>query len=432
MSLSNLFSSSLPKLSGGGSVSDSVISYATAPVSQLLNEGYAKVQSTFRSVGNFVALSAKSPSFAALGSVNGAIGELTALNPIPGLASAAANINTASGTAAQINLNNGSNTGSTTSHKVMLVATDADGGSRVEFDNMPEVNEVRTAEYEAISAPQMPGEFQKFRGTKSTQWTIVGTFIARTREEAKRNYFYLNTLRGWTMPYFGQNQDVFAGKVGAPPPVIKFSGWRNLVGSVPVVVTGVNWNWPKECDWLPSGVVDPESGQEIPFPTVMNVSVMLVESFSAQQFNGFDLVAFRNGRMISAFSPLGRADSQISRSEAIGGQQGITNGTPTPIDDEHSATISEANESVATPTRAQNPAPAAGLPAATGTPGNRRLVEITKEITNLEAGRAQYNAILTNPATPDQTKKIMTIASSSATTKISDLKLERSKLDLIF
>jgi hypothetical protein len=378
MSLFDSFS--LPKLSGGGSVSDSAISYATASTGQLLNEGYAKVQSTFNSVGNFASLAKGLPSFASLGSVNGALGALSSKNPIPGLAASAANITSPSGTAAQLNSNVEANVGSVTSHKVMLTASSTDGASsailndvnfpveplseaRVEFDIMPEVSENRVAEYEALSAPQMPGEFQKYRGTKSVAWQITGMFTARTRDEAKRNYIYLNTLRGWTMPYFGDKQKTQfsgSGKLGAPPPVINFTGWRGLVGSVPVVITGVNWSFPKDCDWIPTGIIDPESRQEIPFPTVMNVNVQMVESFSALQFNGFDLVAFRNGRMIDAFAPVPRGEGSVARSEATGGQQGITNSTPTP--DLESETISEATESVATPAAAQPEAPAPVTP----------------------------------------------------------------------
>ena len=237
-----------------------------------------------------------------------------------------------------------------TFHKVKLTAAAADGESiaikndvafpveplmerQVEFDVMPEISEVRNVEYEALQTPQLPGEFQKYRGTKSTQWTITAVFTARTRDEAARNYIYMNNLRGWTMPYFGDKQRTQfadAGKLGAPPPVLKFSGWRGIVGPVPVVITALNWSWPRDCDWLPTGILDSENSQEIPFPSVMNVNITIVEAFSAEQFNGFDLVSFRNGRMIDAWEPLPRTDTRRTVTEPVGGNQGITNGTPQP------------------------------------------------------------------------------------------------------
>ena len=165
------------------------------------------------------------------------------------------------------------------------------------FDIMPEVTETRNAEYEALQAAQMPGEFQKFKGTKATSWQVNATFTCRTRDEAEINLAYINTLRAWTMPYFGENQGRMAG---APPPVLQFYGYRGLVGKVPVVMTSLNWSWPKDCDWIPTWTVGDDGGMT-PFPTVMNVQFTLVESFSANQFNKFDLESFKAGDMVGAY-----------------------------------------------------------------------------------------------------------------------------------
>jgi hypothetical protein len=199
---------------------------------------------------------------------------------------------------------------------------------------MPEVSEVRTVEYEALTAPQMPGEFQKYKGTKSTQWNITATLACRTREEAARNYIYVNTLRGWSESYFGDKQRIqFSdgggrGKLGAPPPVLQFAGWRSLVGTVPVVLTSLNWSWPHDCDWIPSGILDPATQQEIPFPTVMQVQISLVESYSPQQMNNFDLVAFRNGRMVNAWSSTSATTlAPLNLAEPVGGNQSSVQGT---------------------------------------------------------------------------------------------------------
>jgi hypothetical protein len=184
----------------------------------------------------------------------------------------------------------------------------------VEFDNMPQVGERRNAEYEAISPPQMPGEFQKYKGTKSTGWQITAKFTCRTSDEAKRNFIMLNTLRGWVMPYFGEKQRVqFQNKLGAPPPIVMFSGWRGIVGEVPTVITGLNWTWPTDVDWIPTSIKDAD-GEFIPFPTVMDVNIDLIESFSPLQFNGFDLVSFRNGDMVSAFRESTSTNEYVSES----------------------------------------------------------------------------------------------------------------------
>ena len=185
------------------------------------------------------------------------------------------------------------------SHKVRLVSQI--DGSEVVFENMPEVNEVRAIEYEALAPPHMPGEFQKYRGTKSTQWTINVVLTASTVNDATINRYYVNTLRAWSMPYFGEAQ-TYAGRLGAPPPILDFSGWRGLVGTVPVAITSMNWTWPKDVDWLPTLDIDQQSGMKIPFPSVITLNITLVEALSAVQFNAFDLASFRAGDMIGAYS----------------------------------------------------------------------------------------------------------------------------------
>lgn len=341
-----------------GSVADQAVNYATASVNTLVSESFGKVTSTFGATGQFSKIFSSAPSFSSIASAavlgNSLVRQGVQLGGIGGsLRTSAALAAQAVGLSASAIKDSIGDTSKNenTYHKVKLRADVGDGESLiidnkvgfpadpltervVEFDAMPEVTENRTVDYEPLSPPQLPGEFQKYRGTKSTQWTISATLTSRTRDEADRNYRYLSTLRGWTMPYFGEKQrSQFAGtgKLGAPPPVIKFSGWRGLVGEVPVVLTQLSWVWPKECDWIPTRQLDEKNQQPIPFPTVINIQITLVESFSAAQFNGFDLVQFREGRMIDAYKPDLRQPRPAIVSEPIGGNQGVTNATPQPL-----------------------------------------------------------------------------------------------------
>jgi hypothetical protein len=179
----------------------------------------------------------------------------------------------------------------------------SDGQTIVQFDVMPEVVESRTVSYEPVAPAQFPGAFQKYKGTDSVQWTINATFIARNTDEATQNLVYLNELRGWTEPYFGTNTGLaFKGKLGAPPPVLTFKGLRKyIIGPVPVVITSLNWNWPRDVDWLPTSSLG-DDGNPVPFPSVMSVAIQLVESFSTTQFNQFDLSAYRQGDMTKAYN----------------------------------------------------------------------------------------------------------------------------------
>jgi hypothetical protein len=350
----------LPTLSGSD-LPQAKISYSLADTTKLLNEGFDKIKGSLGDnvTGAFSKLTANSPTFAKLNAgalFSGLKLGTPSTGPKLGDAASAVKLGTATDTATSIKENNTTEDaqgGDSAGHKVSLTASAADGESiavqndvnfpveplmerRVEFDMMPEVSEVRSVEYEPLSAPQMPGEFQKYKGTKSTQWNVTGTFTCRTRAEAYRNYVYMNNLRGWTMPYFGENQRLQfgdgggRGKLGAPPPVLQFKGWRGLVGAVPVILTQLSWTWPPECDWIPTGIQD-ENGQEIPFPTVMRVQLNLLESFSPDQMNNFDLVAFRNGRMIGAWmSTDSTANTPPEVAEATGGNQSAVQGTAQP------------------------------------------------------------------------------------------------------
>ena len=196
------------------------------------------------------------------------------------------------------------------SHKVKLVSQL--DGSAVIFDNMPEIQETRAADYEPLQPPQLPGEFQKYKGTKSVQWTITAVLTASTTAEATLNRYYVNTLRVWTFPFFGEQQQQKFNRLGAPPPVVNFMGWRNLVVSVPTVITNLNWTWPKDVDWLPTSEIDSVSGMPIPFPAVITITITLVESFSPAQMNSIDLASYRAGDLIGAYSSSSGVGNSIS------------------------------------------------------------------------------------------------------------------------
>lgn len=366
-SLFDSLKSTFTNLTGGAAKTpDKLVSYSLADNTKLLNEGFGKITSTYGSLGPFSKMAADAPTFSSISSQLALSGasfskgidfSLIGNGAKASLGGVGASSATASQIKEEVQTDESSDDG--TSHKVKLIASAADGESIaiqnsvnfpveplmervVEFDIMPEVSEIHSVEYEPISAPQMPLEFQKYKGTKSIQWQINGTFTCRTRGEAFRNFVYMNNLRGWTKPYFGEKQRTqfsdggSRGKLGAPPPVLRFSGWRGLVGEVPVVVTGLNWNWPKDCDWLPTGITDQE-GKEIPFPTVMTVNIQLVESYAPNQVNAFDLVAFRRGEMVNAFLSEGdQPQIRGTASEPIGangGNQSIANGTAPPTSD---------------------------------------------------------------------------------------------------
>lgn len=313
--------SNLPKIATDARSSiGSAVSFTVASAQTKVAEAASSVGSTLGSAaGKFTTLGANMPSFETLkaaamkaGSVLlGGTGELVQ-NQINDTMRAQGG----SLTAASLNASVGAATTST-DHLFTLTAVSGDG--QVTFKVMPEVVEARTVQYEAVAPAQFPGAFQKYKGTDSVQWTLNATFVARTTMEATENLNALNTLRGWTMPYFGDNTGAnFPGMLGAPPDVLMLKGLRKLIaGPVPVVITSLNWNWPKDVDYLPTFEYG-DDGNPVPFPAVMNVAIQVVESWSTTQFNQFDLEAYRRGDMAAAFNkPLSLGESKTSTNTAV-------------------------------------------------------------------------------------------------------------------
>lgn len=289
------------------------MSFAVAGATKKVSEAASSLYGTFGGVGSFTKIGANTPTINEMVSsamisadpllkgVEGLIGPVIG-DSMSGLESSA--------TASQMKSAAGVQS-VTSSHMVCLKEVGMHGGSSgksatnlvLYFEVLPEIVEQHVAEYEAIAPAQSPGAFQKYKGTSTTQWTLNAMFISRTSEEATRNYDNLQKLRGWTKPFYGKRTEAsYENKLGAPPPVLMMSGLRNLIGPVPVVITSLNWNWPKDVDYIATTIQSDVDGNYIPFPTVLSVPIQLVESYSVDQFNNFSLADYRQGRLYHAFN----------------------------------------------------------------------------------------------------------------------------------
>lgn len=300
----------------------SAISTLATSAENKIAESFTKLTSTVSGTSNITQLSAASASrISAIGN-----GLLTPGSPA---ASAAADSTTGAVSASTVNASIGVNT--TSMHLVTLTSNDTpfDASSertQVVFNVMPQLVEAHQVEYEAVAPSQFPGAFQKYKGTASVVWTLNATFIARTSDEAELNKQYLDTLRGWTEGYFGgyTGRD-YPGYLGAPPPVLDLFGFRGLIGTVPVVITSLNWDWPKDVDWLPTLTKSEYDDNYVPFPAVLNVAINMVESYSINQFNSFSLADYRAGNMSEAFA-------DTTSGGAIGGNTSPTEGSASTSD----------------------------------------------------------------------------------------------------
>jgi hypothetical protein len=113
------------------------------------------------------------------------------------------------------------------------------------------------------------------------------------------------------------------------------SGLRyRMIGPIPVVVTGLNWTWPPDVDYLPCGKIesdgsvtwakDPKSDQPIPFPAVIDVSIEVVESLAVTEFNRIDLDEYAIGDMRAAFGHEPGTPLPISEPPTVPPAEGAT------------------------------------------------------------------------------------------------------------
>jgi hypothetical protein len=275
-----------------------------------VNSLQGKIDSKTKGVTSFV------------GAVNGKIGAANSiLGKRGGNTKAVASANTAAVTAQDANAAGAGIKDSVPGH-VYALFNKSDLNDKVIFTVMPQVSESRTVSYEAVQPAQFPGAFHKYKGTESTTYTISAVFASSTPYQAGKNLENLRRLKSWTMPFFGDN--VPKDKLGAPPPVLLFRGLRGAVGEVPVVITSLSYDWPKDVDYIKAQ----GSAGNTPFPTIMSVSISVVESFSVAEFNGFNLDAFAKGDMTNAFKAVVPVISQNITTDTALVQEANKTGRP--------------------------------------------------------------------------------------------------------
>lgn len=192
--------------------------------------------------------------------------------------------------------------------------------STVTFVVSPTISENREAEYTPFQPLQHPGEILKYKGTASRSWGVHGKLVSRNADEATQNLQYINMIRSWVMPFYGNGTGTdsdTAKFLGAPPPILTLSAYGpKMIGPVKCVLMSYNWDWPNECDYIYA--ID-DNGDPVPFPVVVEVTLSLKESWSPAEYSKFDLMQYRAGNMTAAFG--GKLSPQESAS-------GSSNDTP--------------------------------------------------------------------------------------------------------
>ena len=194
----------------------------------------------------------------------------------------------------------------------------------VAFDVTPEITETRNVNYKTMEPVHMPGGIHVYSGTSSRIFNINNIrLVSRTREEASKNLYRLNQLRGWAMPYFGIDNTRL---VGAPPDVLALSAYSlgpqdsanssgeanaqeaetflkrtrpTNIHNIPCVLQQISIPYPSDVDYIDTQTLTMPDGTEIkdgvPFPVLITVDMVLLETHSPKEFADFNLKKYRQG-----------------------------------------------------------------------------------------------------------------------------------------
>lgn len=191
---------------------------------------------------------------------------------------------------------------------------------RVVWDATPEFSESRQIMYKNIEPVHAPGAIYQYGSTSARTFTIEGKFISRSINEATRTLAYVQYLRTWAMPVFGTAGTATGENIlGAPPSVLFLTAYSrstlsdaqtsktvpigngtssstpaigNNIYNVPVVITSLNIPFPSDVDYIPTI-------NNIPVPTIIQVTVSLVETHSPNAYAKFNIQQFKLGQLIN-------------------------------------------------------------------------------------------------------------------------------------
>lgn len=190
---------------------------------------------------------------------------------------------------------------------------------QVVFDATPEFSESRTVNYKSIDPVHAPGGIYMYANTQARTFSIQGKLISRSVFEATRNLAYMQYLRTWAMPVFGSigaNPAPGEGILGAPPALLLLTAYSkgnpgqqavkstvpasdqtpvpaigNNIYQVPVIITQLDIPYPSDVDYIPTI-------NSIPVPTIVTVSISLVEAHSPNAYQKFTLQDFKTGNLL--------------------------------------------------------------------------------------------------------------------------------------
>jgi len=206
------------------------------------------------------------------------------------------------------------------SYKVTIVS----GKDAVWFEASAPITESRSANYTGHDIIHLPTDIWAYKNTTARSFQITAKIVSRNADEAKANSRYLDLIRSWVLPDFGNS--------GATPPIVKLSAFYNTnIDKVPCIIKSYSFGYPEDVDWIYAGAeLNAGTGRNkkvgsSAMPVIMSITVDLSEAYTPAQITAryWKMSLSKGGGFV-----LGGANDDVTSSG--GGKQQIGEGTLTP------------------------------------------------------------------------------------------------------
>lgn len=198
-------------------------------------------------------------------------------------------------------------------NKIRLISTLVDNGTldgrvntgieSITFELSPDISESKQVIYAEIGDVREAASMMVYGGSPSRKWSINAKFLSRSPEEADQTWRYVQLLRSWTLP----DKNYKYGLDRSIPRVVRLHGYGRTWQGIPVVLTGLNIDYPSDVDYIPAtGNVTASPTEEnvdtTPYehsslvPVIQSVSFQLTEIRTPKElFKDYNLEKFKLG-----------------------------------------------------------------------------------------------------------------------------------------
>lgn len=182
---------------------------------------------------------------------------------------------------------------------ILAPMTGANGTGGLVFPFTPSIQISHSSNYNAIDPVHSNYQFLSYENSKVDAINISGQFYCEDAVEARYWVAAVHYLRSVTKMHFGESSDA-----GAPPPVVKLSGYGDYVfNNVPVVVKTFTVDLPQDVDYIATGLSGGDTGSATatkisyaPVKSTINVTVQPI--YSREDVRKFSLDSFVEGKYV--------------------------------------------------------------------------------------------------------------------------------------